>query len=184
MKRVYVGQNATEIHMLVDLLKAEGIPAAARGFDSTWGTNPMVEPPSVWILHESDFAKAMRIVEEYSRGERAAYDAAAAWHCDQCGETVEGRFGECWNCGAPAPIPEPQDESTRAASPIEPVEQVEQEEPVPQKPARVVGLPLKLVLIFVVGLVLSLVRDLSSTVWIVYGAVALLVTVDHVLWRL
>ena len=27
-----------------------------------------------------------------------------AWHCEGCGESIEGQFRQCWNCGRDAPV--------------------------------------------------------------------------------
>jgi hypothetical protein len=35
--------------------------------------------------------------------ERPAPNPAGPWSCPGCGETLEGQFTECWNCGAARP---------------------------------------------------------------------------------
>ena len=111
MKRVYTAQHPTDAHMLRDLLEAEGIPAESRG-EHFYGWRSMlmsVEPPTVWIMENSDLERALRFVEKFSRrtpeGERAA-----TWQCDTCGEYIEEQFVACWKCSSlsEAPDDDPQ----------------------------------------------------------------------------
>jgi hypothetical protein len=171
VKRVYVGQHPTDVDMLCDLLEVEGIPAVTG-----WGADRILEPPSVWILHDADFARAMEVVEEYSRPVGPKYDWEAAWQCGRCGEKVEAPYDACWKCSAPRPEP-----PTSTSSP-ERVDDSSQSSSAPIKPKAVLlaGLPFKLSLIVFVALVLFFIRGLPQTAWILYFAAALLVIFDHV----
>ena len=80
MKRVYTGRHPTDAHMLADLLVAEGIPAATRGTNYGWRSLGHIwDPPSVWIVEDSDFERAKEFVEGNSR--RESPELAATWQC-------------------------------------------------------------------------------------------------------
>jgi len=69
LKRVYTAQHPTDAHMLRDLLEAEGIPTATRN-TNYYGYSTLVhvsDPPSVWIIEDSDLERATRFVEGFSR---------------------------------------------------------------------------------------------------------------------
>ena len=40
----------------------------------------------------------------FLRGAPAQRHAGERWRCAQCGESLEGQFTECWNCGASRPV--------------------------------------------------------------------------------
>ena len=97
MKRIYTARHATDAHLLADLLEAEGIAAATLNTNYGWrSASHISDPPSVWIVEESDFEKAMKFVEEYSRHESS--ESAATWQCPICGEHIEEQFSTCWKC--------------------------------------------------------------------------------------
>ena len=103
MKRVYVANDPVDAHMLRDLLEAEGIPSTYGAGSGSFGhRDPRYpgEPPSVWILDESDLLRATKFVEEYSRRGSRRTGPAATWRCNACGESVEEQFDACWKCSS------------------------------------------------------------------------------------
>ena len=52
--------------------------------------------PEVWLLRDDEKAAAGALLDALqNRPQRR-------WHC-ACGETVEGGFDQCWNCGLAMP---------------------------------------------------------------------------------
>ena len=52
--------------------------------------------PEVWLLRDDEKAAAGAVLDALqNRPQRR-------WHC-ACGETVEGGFDQCWNCGVAMP---------------------------------------------------------------------------------
>ncbi len=105
MKRVYTTLEPTAALLLADLLEQAGIPAGTRNTKAGWLRVPHFfiwapNPPSVWIMEDSDLERATRFVEEFSR-RNLEQESAAAWLCDTCGERIEGQFDACWKCSAP-----------------------------------------------------------------------------------
>lgn len=81
------------------LLELENIECVIKNENLTSGIGelPPVECwPEVWIIHDNNLAEAESIVQSVLH---AGEDDLPSWQC-QCGETIEGQFDACWNCGA------------------------------------------------------------------------------------
>jgi hypothetical protein len=111
MKQVYMAGNPIEAHIVVDLLGDAGIEAMVRGehIYAVRGALP-IEYPTVWVLHDDDYDRARELALAYERDQTTAEDDEATfgepWTCPQCGEQVEGRFDQCWNCDTERPTGE------------------------------------------------------------------------------
>ena len=57
--------------------------------------------PEIWITHDETFDHAMKIIT--SATTTTDDTIQASWSCI-CGETIEGQFDSCWNCGEDKPI--------------------------------------------------------------------------------
>lgn len=82
-------------------LRAAGIRCDVRNtaLSGAIGDIPWLEcAPQVWIHDPLDEARAVALLEELS-----VTPDGPAWECGQCRETIEGQFGECWNCGTSRP---------------------------------------------------------------------------------
>lgn len=66
-----------------------GVTAGMVPFTETWA--------ELWYV-DGDVEKAKRIVADFVSGEERAADEPE-WRCEACGESVEGSFDICWNCG-------------------------------------------------------------------------------------
>lgn len=107
MRRVFVAQHPTEAHFVRGLLEADGIVSEVHG-ESLFGARGEAPAtpdtlPSVWVLDESDAAKALGILSNYGRQEISTENQGGAWACPACNERVESQFTECWRCGASRP---------------------------------------------------------------------------------
>ena len=105
MKKLYDARDPADAHLLNGLLDAAGIEAVIRG-EYLWGVRgdvPMTpaECPSVWVLDDSDYERAMELVSEFRPADRDRTFNDEAWVCPRCRETNGEQFTECWNCGAP-----------------------------------------------------------------------------------
>lgn len=111
MKQVYLAEDPVEAHIVVELLKAEGIAATVQGehLFAIRGVVPL-DYPTVWVVDEDDYERARELALEYDRGRYTAQEGGAPppqpWICPQCGERIEGQFGLCWQCGAERPVEE------------------------------------------------------------------------------
>ena len=82
--------------MLKSILEQADIPCMIRNeyLSMAAGELPFV-PPELWILNDEDYPRAKEIVAEW---QNAKTENHGAWVC-RCGETIEGQFSSCWNCG-------------------------------------------------------------------------------------
>lgn len=105
MKKVYENLEFAMVGHMKSLLESKGIRCEIRneGGVSVAGEVPFTQVyPELWVLSNADVPKAKTFVDDY----RKTLDNApvpAAWTCPNCGESVEGQFGECWNCGQASP---------------------------------------------------------------------------------
>jgi hypothetical protein len=104
MQRIYSARHPADAQMLKDLLAAEGIDTLIRGGDlfGARGGAPLTPDtlPSVWVVKDEDFERAMTFVGRYARREPLHDWPAGKWRCWRCGEILEGQFTDCWKCGA------------------------------------------------------------------------------------
>ncbi|MEX0790464.1 MAG: DUF2007 domain-containing protein [Actinomycetota bacterium] len=99
MIRAYVANSLAQAHLIKGFLDSEGIFAVVRGehLVGIAGEIPitMETLPSIWV-EEDDREVARELIEKALRNDLAFED----WPCPECGETVEGQFTECWQCGS------------------------------------------------------------------------------------
>ena len=100
MKRVIQAPNIAIATLWMDLLAQGGIEASVqRAFAS--GIAGEIPPdqalPEVWVNDDAQLERAQTLL--------AALTGLAHrhWLCSGCGETVDGPFEQCWNCGAAMP---------------------------------------------------------------------------------
>lgn len=99
MKRIYAAQNHVLLVLLRDALTVSGIRCMIRNewLSGAAGELPPIECwPELWIADEDQYEWARKIVTETLE---AANQQWPAWRCAQCGESLEGQFTQCWNCG-------------------------------------------------------------------------------------
>lgn len=100
MRRLYEAADRIEAQRLIDFLHDHDIPAVMLGdyLSGAAGELPANIFPSVWLVENVHWLLANTLLQDFhepsSQGE-------TAWLCSECGETVEGEFDVCWNCGTP-----------------------------------------------------------------------------------
>lgn len=104
MRLVFENIDFTIVGHMQTLLEAEGIRTDLRNAGSAGlaGEVPYTQVyPELWVLNNADEQRARAIIKDYQE-KSADAPAAPDWICPKCGETVEGIFTECWNCGTPS----------------------------------------------------------------------------------
>ncbi len=97
MKRLQQAPNLALATLWADLLAGAGIPASVqRAFASSIAGEipPDQALPEIWVQDDEDHARAAQLLAEL-RGQPHRH-----WLCRGCGESVDGPFEQCWNCGA------------------------------------------------------------------------------------
>ena len=73
MKKVYTAKNPADAHLLKGLLEGENIEAEVRGefLYGVRGEVPITQDtcPSVWVMDDSDYDRAMKLVSTFREGE-------------------------------------------------------------------------------------------------------------------
>lgn len=105
--KLHASRAVHELHMLRDMLQESGIRAVVLGETLALGRGelPMTSDtlPAVWV-GEVDAQRALTIAREFEARSKqhatAPASGAGEWTCPACGESIEGQFTDCWNCGA------------------------------------------------------------------------------------
>jgi hypothetical protein len=101
MKRVWSGASLADTAHLKNLLEHAGIDSLIKNayLGSAIGELPVYDSgPELWVLRDADAVRAEQLLRDALK--EAAAPQTAAWRCSACGETNEGQFAACWNCGA------------------------------------------------------------------------------------
>ena len=100
MKRLTTAPNLALATLWSDLLRQAGVDASVqRAYASgiAGGLPPDQTLPEVWIEDDDDLDRATRLLEAQR------HPVWRHWQCPQCGETIDGPFEQCWNCGGAMP---------------------------------------------------------------------------------
>lgn len=105
MTPVFTARHPTEAHLIRGVLEAAGITAEVQGDQlfGAFGEIPVL--PTVWIRDAGAQTEAQQLIAEFLRGTPAARHRHERWVCENCHETLEGQFTDCWNCATPRPLP-------------------------------------------------------------------------------
>ena len=97
-----MAKNPADAHLLKGLLEGENIAAEVHGefLFGVRGEVPITPDtaPSVWIMDDSEYDRAMELVSTFREGDPANPIEGESWRCG-CGEDNESQFTECWSCG-------------------------------------------------------------------------------------
>jgi hypothetical protein len=102
MHRLYQARDRIEAELLRDFLDRHLVEAVVLGdyLSGAAGGLPADISPSVWILEDEHRERGRDLLDRF-QADRARQHPGAAWICGRCGESVEGDFDLCWNCGHP-----------------------------------------------------------------------------------
>ncbi len=102
MMKVYVAYDPIDAGMNRDILMNNGIEAIVQG-ETLFGLRGAIPisdtSPTVWIMDDSDFDKAVEILESYSGNRKKTTVEIKTWICKKCGEEIDNSMDSCWNCG-------------------------------------------------------------------------------------
>ena len=100
MLRLTQAPNIAIAALWADALQQAGFAATVQRYflGSVAGQLPPDQClPEVWLTHEEDESGARALLHALQNMPQRR------WVC-RCGETVEGGFEQCWNCGAAMPV--------------------------------------------------------------------------------
>ena len=99
MKRVFSSESLADAGHVRALLEQQGIGCYIRNeqLSGALGEVPFLEcMPEVWVYRDADSTRAEAIVGELASG---GDTSGEPWRCRHCGESNEGQYAACWNCG-------------------------------------------------------------------------------------
>ena len=97
MKRLLQAPNLALATLWADQLSGAGIAVnVQRAYASSIAGEipPDQSLPEIWVIDEADHARAGALMHELR------HRPHLHWLCHGCGESVDGPFEQCWNCGA------------------------------------------------------------------------------------
>ncbi len=102
MLKIYDAANHIDAQLVLDELLGADIEAVMKGqfLSSGAGELPPTGMVTLWVVDESQEAKAKDVIIDL---ESRRQSCGPAQDCTGCGETVEGNFACCWNCGTMLP---------------------------------------------------------------------------------
>ncbi len=103
MTRVYSNPDPAITHLVRNALEQIGVTAVVQGErpGAAMGEVPPIAAWSaVWVSEGARMDEIRAIIAETTA---ETPSVVTSWTCVECGEEVEGQFGVCWSCGAPAP---------------------------------------------------------------------------------
>ena len=98
MKRLIAHESLAHIGHLRNLLEQSGISCLIKNDQLSGGLGeiPFLDClPELWVLRDEDLTRAQALLEAV----HTTPVERRAWRCGSCGETNEGQFAVCWQCG-------------------------------------------------------------------------------------
>jgi hypothetical protein len=103
MQRLADAPNIAIAQLWADMLTGEGFETTVQRYfiSSIAGDMPPDQClPELWVVQDAQLAQARQVLAQLQ------HPPQRCWVCAGCGETVEGGFWACWQCGlAAAAVP-------------------------------------------------------------------------------
>jgi rubrerythrin len=93
-----MGQSS-EVYLLREILDREEIACTIRNEHLAIASGELAPQeclPALWVMNDADYPKAFELVEAWRS---SSVETRSQWVCPDCGETIEGQFSSCWQCG-------------------------------------------------------------------------------------
>lgn len=98
MRKIYSTDDRVKAGHLQSILEENGIRTLIKNqsLSGAIGELPPIECwPEIWIIDDGEFERANDLINAFIV---PLPKHAPDWKCE-CGETIEGQFMTCWNCG-------------------------------------------------------------------------------------
>jgi len=98
MKRLVRNESLAFLGYMKNVLEQAGIACLLKNEQLAGGLGeiPFLEClPELWVVQDGELARAQALLADLQRVE----PGAAEWICALCGESNEGQFAACWQCG-------------------------------------------------------------------------------------
>ena len=103
MKQLYEAADRIEAQLLKDFLASRHIKTVISGDYLAGGAGELsaLQFPVLWVVEDRDLDLASRLLQQFLQSRDKSASDTYDWHCQQCGELIEGQFDLCWKCGTP-----------------------------------------------------------------------------------
>ncbi|MBN2055176.1 DUF2007 domain-containing protein [bacterium] len=102
MKKLYSHPNSAIVHHVRNVMLGFGIETEVMK-ENLAGAVGELPPNEVWVelwVADERYGEARVVLEEVVLEEVKRMDAELPeWCCPDCGELLDGRFTQCWQCG-------------------------------------------------------------------------------------
>lgn len=104
MHPLYQARDRIEAQLLRDFLDRHLVRAVVLRdhLSGAAGGLPADIYPTVWVVEDEDLELGRELLARF-QADLARRGPGATWTCPGCGETLEGGFDLCWNCGRERP---------------------------------------------------------------------------------
>lgn len=102
MRKVYTALNLPDAHLMLHMLRNEGIDARVfnENAASVMGEIPVTAAmPEVWVMDAAYEVRAGQIISAFN----SKVPTGSLQFCTACGEQNPEEFEICWNCGLAFP---------------------------------------------------------------------------------
>lgn len=96
MQRLAQAPNIAIAQLWADMLNDAGIETSVQRYfiSSIAGDMPPDQClPELWVMQDGQLPLAKQVLQQLQ------HPPQRCWVCTACGETVDGGFMQCWNCG-------------------------------------------------------------------------------------
>ena len=96
MKLIYTQENRFLVNNARNIVENAGIETVLRNeyaSSAAGDLSPFDTWLELWVVNDSDYAEAMKIIETLSSGKNQE-----EWVCEKCGEKNDASFDICWQC--------------------------------------------------------------------------------------
>ncbi|WP_373509081.1 DUF2007 domain-containing protein [Thiocapsa sp.] len=100
MQRLYQARDRIEAQLVLDFLDRHRLEAVILGdyLSGAAGGLPVDIGPTLWVVEDDELERGRTLLGRFQADALLPSDPAT-WHCAGCGESVDGGFDLCWNCG-------------------------------------------------------------------------------------
>jgi hypothetical protein len=95
LRLIYSAPNLLLVRHFKNLLESHGIDCIIKNenLSGAAGELPPTECwPELWLTDDQYYREARQLLDTDEKDQ-------PLWTCPGCGESLEGQFDQCWNCG-------------------------------------------------------------------------------------
>ena len=103
MRKVYENFEYARVGHFQSILESAGLATHVKNLGAGNAAGEVVAAqvyPELWVVNDADYDRAIDLLRPLLSDHASD---VPDWKCPECGETVVGTLGECWNCQTAQP---------------------------------------------------------------------------------